>query len=240
MRLLRRHKYVLIGLGVYWPMIFVLTHIPVPRAVGRLGMSDKTMHVIAYMALAFLVWLSISPYEKVNWKKAKVWIVLAALAGYGAFDEFLQGRVGRNPELADFLMNISGILLGLAILTAVSFWPAMMSVSAIFIFSVSNLSNVLLLYPQWRLDTVFAFTGYGTFTLLWIQHLNRLSSPGPGRPLWGLWAVSMPLGLLGIVSGCGVLMGKTVFWIDAAAALFGISAAALLSYATLRLSKKIS
>ncbi len=234
MKLLRRHKYVLIGLGIYWPAIFVLTHIPVPPGVATLGMSDKTMHVLAYLVLVVFVWLSISPYEKVSWKKLKVWIVLAAMVGYGIIDEFLQARIGRSPDRMDFLADITGVLLGLAILTAMSFWPAMVAVSAIFIFVVSNLSNILGVYSPRHLDTVFAFTAYGAFTLIWIQHLSRLSPPGAGRPWWGLWAISVPLGLLGAVSGCGVLMGKAFFIIDASAAVFGISAAALLSYATLR------
>jgi hypothetical protein len=45
MKLLRRHKAVLLVLGIYWPVIFWLTHIPVPDVARQSGMSDKTMHV---------------------------------------------------------------------------------------------------------------------------------------------------------------------------------------------------
>ena len=68
MQLLRRHKSVLIALGIYWPVIFWLTHIPVPDIARQSGMSDKTMHVLAYFVLTFLIWFTISPYEKVQWR----------------------------------------------------------------------------------------------------------------------------------------------------------------------------
>ncbi|MHC5095363.1 MAG: VanZ family protein, partial [Planctomycetota bacterium] len=91
MKLLRRHKTVLLLLGIYWPVIFCLTHIPVPQVARQSGMSDKTMHVLAYFVLTFLVWFAVSPYHKARWNGIKVWIVLATIIGYAAVDEYLQG-----------------------------------------------------------------------------------------------------------------------------------------------------
>jgi len=47
---------------IYWPGLFVLTHIPIPQLARQSGMSDKMMHALAYLALVFLWWFSISPY----------------------------------------------------------------------------------------------------------------------------------------------------------------------------------
>jgi hypothetical protein len=52
------------------------------------------------------VWLAISPYDKVRWNRAKVWIVLAIIVWYGATDEWLQGKVGRQVEFMDFIWDL--------------------------------------------------------------------------------------------------------------------------------------
>ncbi len=103
MALLRRHKYIIAALSVYWPLLFVLTHMPVPSMAREMHMSDKTMHYLAYMSLAFLAWFTVSPYEKVDFFRVKVWVLLPALTLYAAFDEVLQSfAAGRTASLADF------------------------------------------------------------------------------------------------------------------------------------------
>jgi hypothetical protein len=239
MQLLRRHKYILMSLGIYWPALFVLTHIPVPEIAGQSGMSDKTMHVLAYLTLVFFVWLAISPYEKVKWNRAKVWIVLAVIVWYGAFDEWLQGRVGRQMEFMDFIGDIKGTLLALGILTFLSFWPAVIVISSIFIFSISNQSHLLSLYSQYYLDTAFHLTAYTTLTLLWIQHLDRRPQWRRSHPLWPLAALVLPLGLLAIVKLTGMYYyRKSFWWVDVATAVFGIAAAVLVSWLVFRFGKK--
>jgi len=148
MPLLRRHKYTLLILLIYWPALFVLMHIPIPDLARRSGMSDKIMHALAYLTLVFLWWFAISPYRKVDWRKAKAWLALAVMVWYGAFDEWLQGRIGRSVEVADFYADLAGVLCGLMILSIFSFWPASLIVSAAFIFAVINLSKIDLLW-EW-------------------------------------------------------------------------------------------
>lgn len=240
MQLLRRHKYILLSLGIYWPALFVLTHIPVPQIAAQSGMSDKTMHILAYLALVFFVWLAISPYQKVNWLKSKAWIVLAAVLAYGAFDEWLQSKVGRQMEWLDLLGDAKGALLGLAILSFLSFWPAILVVSAIFIFSLSNQSNLLSLYSEYYLNTVFHLTAYTTLTLLWIQHLDRRPKYQRSNPLWPIIALGLPLGLLAVIKITGVYYyHKIIWWVDVATAVFGIAAAILVSWLVFRFGKKM-
>lgn len=239
MQLLRRHKYILLSLGIYWPAIFVLTHIPVPQIAGQSGMSDKTMHVLAYLALVFFVWLAISPYEKVKWNRTKAWLVLAAAICYGAFDEWLQSKVGRQMEFLDLVGDTKGAMIALGILTFLSFWPAVIVVSSIFIFSISNQSNLLSLYSQYYLDTAFHLTAYTTLTLLWIQHLDRWPQCRRNHPFWPLVALILPFGLLAIVKLAGVYYyHKSIWWVDVATAVFGIAAAVLVSWLVFRFGKK--
>lgn len=239
MQLLRRHKYILLSLGIYWPALFVLTHIPVPQIAGQSGMSDKTMHVLAYLALVFFVWLAISPYEKVNWLRPKVWLILAAVVSYGLFDEWLQSKVGRQMEFLDLVGDVKGALLSLCILTFLSFWPAILVVSAIFIFSISNQSHLLSLYSEYYLNTVFHLTAYTTLTLLWIQHLDRWLKYRRSHPLWPMAALLLPLGLLAAVKVTGWCnYHKSIWWVDIATAVFGIAAAVLVSWLVFQFDRR--
>lgn len=238
MKLLRRHKSVLIALGIYWPFIFWLTHIPVPQIARQSGMSDKTMHAMAYFALAFLIWFAISPYEKVNWKRTKVWILLAVVMGYAVADELLQTRVGRSLQVSDMAADAVGLLLAAGILTVFSFWSALLTASAVFVFVISNKSHLLMLYPQYYLNTAFHLTAYTAFALIWIQHAERYNPIRIGTARWGLYALSVPIGLLVLIKGTAPLFGRVVWWVDVATALFGIAAAILISWIVFAVSRK--
>jgi len=232
----RRHRYILPAVGIYWPLIFWLTHIPVPDLARRSGMSDKTMHVLAYLALTFLVWLAVSPYQKVRWNRPAVWVVLVIIAGYGALDEWMQGlpSINRGADFVDFLANLLGILLALGILSFLRFWPALLTVSAIFIFAVNNLSGILLLLGQYHLNTIFHFTAYAALTLIWIQYDSRRPhSPGGLLSRLRRW-IALPAGFLIFIKITGLLFGKRFWWIDAAVGVFAVCAAALSSALVMR------
>lgn len=238
MKLLRRHKYILIALAVYWPLVFVLTHIPVPEIARKSGMSDKTMHLLAYFVLTFLVWCAVNPYHRVRWNQPKTWWVIGVMAVYGALDEYLQGFVGRTPMVSDFLANLVGITLAMVVLSVFHFWPALLSASLMSVFVISNLSDLTLLYPQYHLNTVFHFTAYAGLSLIWIQHIERYLHLRLHRAAWLLVAVSLPLAMLAGVWASAPLFDKTAWWADAATAVVGIIAAVLTSRLTFLITQK--
>jgi len=124
MALSYRQKVTIILLLLYWPAIFILSHIPlenVPGWVIRIDVSDKFLHYLGYLVLVFLLWFVISPGRKVNWRRASVWLVLLVVVWYGAIDEWLQGYVGRCPDIMDFLADLSGALTGLILLSIFRF-----------------------------------------------------------------------------------------------------------------------
>ncbi|MCI0499271.1 MAG: VanZ family protein [Planctomycetales bacterium] len=219
MQLLRRHKSVLLALGIYWPAIFWLTHIPVPDIARQSGMSDKTMHVLAYFALTFLTWFAVSPYEKIRWNKPKVWIVWVVIVLYAAADEYLQGRVGRSADVVDFASDLFGLAMGLGVLSIFSFWPALLAAAVVFIFAISTLSNVLELYQHYHVSAVFHFTAYAAFALIWIQHQQRARS---FIAVQRLFPLIIPVSLLLVIKTAAVFFDRTIGWADAAAALAGI------------------
>lgn len=239
MTLLRRHKTILIALGIYWPAIFLLTHIPVPAIARQSGMSDKTMHLVAYFVLTFLAWYAISPYEKVNWCRPKVWGLIGTLCAYGAIDEFLQGLsfIGRSSDLIDFGANVLGILLALGILSVAGFWASLLTVSAVCVFVVSNMSRLLLLYPELRLNTVFQFGAYTVFTLIWIQWMERQRGVTIQNRLWSVYALTGPLLLLVLVKGSGLLMHREIDRIDTFTSIFGVFSAVVLSFLLFKVTR---
>jgi VanZ family protein len=77
-------------------------------------MSDKLPHVIAYSVLAILfasVWRTFS--GPLSWRH--LGISWALLVLYGIFDELTQTLVGRHGSVLDWLADVAGIILGLAI-----------------------------------------------------------------------------------------------------------------------------
>jgi hypothetical protein len=230
MALSKRHKYILTCLLIYWPGLFILTHIPIPQIARQSGMSDKIMHVLAYLVLVFFFWHTISPYAHVSWKKAKVWLILGLMVGYGAIDEYLQGQIGRNADVMDFLSNLAGIALGLAILTVFAFWPGSLAICAIFIYAVTNLSKIAVLYPQMHINITFHFLAYAVFTLLWIQNMHvyfRLNRPSFK---WFITALALPLGLLLAVKLSSPLFDKQVWSADYFTAAIATATGVLISW----------
>ncbi|MHC4289904.1 MAG: VanZ family protein [Planctomycetota bacterium] len=231
MKIPRRHKIVLLALGIYWPVIFWLTHIPVPDVARQSGMSDKTMHVLAFFVLAFLVWFAVCPYQKARWNRLKVWVVLATVIAYAAIDEYLQGFIpGRSADVWDFVADTVGVVVGLGVLSIFSFWPAMLMFSAIFIFIISNLTNLPQLYPEYHLNAVFHGTAFAAFTLVWIQYLDRRSRPSESRKMWLTAALTMPLSLLLVIEVTAVVFDWPSGWTEAIAAVLGTVFAVFISY----------
>jgi len=240
MKLLRRHKSVLLALGIYWPFLFWLTHSPVRAMARQSGISDKIMHVMAYFVLTFLVWFAVSPYEKVRWNRAKHWFVVFAVIAYGALDEFLQGKVGRSADIHDFIADGFGVLLALGVLSIFEFWLALLTVSAVFIFVLSDVSRLMTLAQYAPYATAFHFTAYTAFTLIWIQWLGRFTRVRPASVRWLAVSLAAPAGLLLGVKAAAPFWDRPFNGFDFVIAVFGICAAIAVSWGLFKLSRRFS
>ena len=239
MKIPRRRKYVLLGLSVYWPALFILTHIPLPELAQRPGMSDKIMHFLAYLVLTFLWCSVISPREKVNWRGSLVWITMIVISFYGLVDEILQHYVGRIGDLGDFSANILGVLTALLILSFCEFWTSCLIVSGIFIFAVTSLSKIAELYTNIFINAAFQFTAYAVFTLIWLQYMSvYLSGITSRRLLWVVIGLILPLGLLTDVTLFSMIFGKPVYFWDYMTGVFGICSAVAVSFIACQMRKK--
>lgn len=203
-------------------------------------MSDKTMHVLAYMILAFFVWLAINPYQKVDWRKAGVWLIIAVIVWYGVFDEWLQSRTGRMMSMWDLAADLVGILSALILLSIFSFWPALLVICGMTVFSLTNLSQIDNKPNLAWLNMLNNFCGYAIFTLIWIQYISHLRSDRKLRILrWSVGMAAPGLLLLVVVRAYGVFVEeKSLQPIENYAAILSIAAAVAVSAAVLRWSLK--
>ena len=212
MTLSLRQKLIIISLLLYWPAIFVLAHIPIPQLVYKAQVSDKTLHLVVYLILVFLLWFAVSPDRRVNWRKAAVWWVFLIMAGYGGVDELLQGYVGRSCDIKDFLANLVGVTGGLILFSFLTFWPALLAVTGITIFCLTNLARANLTELVPVTNAMFHLLAYAVFTMLWIRQIHPLPSK-MSMPKRLIIALAVPIGLLLVVKLFSVVSGRyfTVF-----------------------------
>ncbi len=230
MTLSRRKKLTLLLLGLYWPGFFVLAHIPVPMAVRKAGMSDKTLHVIAYMLLSFLFASVVNREDRMHWRRARPWLVLLGVVWYGVIDELTQALVGRTADVHDYFADVVGCCIALIILTILPFWPAFGVVVAGTVFALSNLTtaNPAVSFPVG--NAVFHVLAYALFTLIWWRNIRGVMATGnPGLKSLIL-ITSGPIGLLALTKVTAYMLSKPVPPPDILLSLAGIVGAVLVLY----------
>ncbi|MBA7628942.1 hypothetical protein ES703_36439 [subsurface metagenome] len=233
MTLSRRQKLTIISLLLYWPAIFILAHIPVPQLVREAHVSDKSLHFLAYLVLVFLLWFAIRPDRKVNWRKTAMWWLLLVIVWYGVVDELLQGYVvGRSCDVMDFFANLTGAFAGLILFTFFTFWPALLVVTGITIFVLTNLTQANLAYLLPVTNATFHLFAYGFFTVLWIRHIHLFLSLKAPKPKWIIVALAPPTGFLFAVKLFSVISGKNFAVQDVIIAVVGIASVVVIVYLT--------
>jgi hypothetical protein len=202
-----RQKIIIAVSPLYFVTLFVSTHMPIPEVVYRANVSDKWLHFLAYMNLFFLLWFSINPDKKANWRKLAVWLIFLGAIICGWVDELSQPYTGRTCDFWDFTADAEGVSAGLIIVTFVSFWPSLLAVWAISIFGVATLIKADLSKVAPILDTVYHVLAYGGFTLIWGQFINLYLSPKTILSRL-LLIISLPLGLMFFVKVSSILLSR--------------------------------
>jgi VanZ family protein len=101
--------------------MFIGTHVPRIPVSMEGGGTDKWLHFGAYAGLGLLLSATLNlwrPCERAGCHGVTV-ILVGAL--YGVADEWLQGFVGRDPDVLDWRADVLGIVFG----TAVFHWVLM-------------------------------------------------------------------------------------------------------------------
>lgn len=93
--------------ALYAGFHFVMTHLPagsVPDLPGR----DKTWHFLSYGLMSgclyLTLWIGGMPVRRT------ALVVVFSSALFALFDEILQGPVGREPELLDWIVDVAGAI----------------------------------------------------------------------------------------------------------------------------------
>jgi VanZ family protein len=231
MRLTRRQKITIAILVPYWVVLIIVAHIPIPQIVYQAQVSDKWLHFLAYLNLIFLLWFSISPDRKVNWRSRAAWLILFAAAAYGGLDELSQPYTGRTCDLWDFVADAEGILAGLVMFTLLTFWQALLAVLAVTIFGLTNLEKADLSKLVPVSDAAFHAFAYGGFTLVWVQFMKLYLSVKPLSARL-LLALGIPIGFLLVVKAGSLLLGRHFAVTDLMFAILAIVVVVTATYLT--------
>jgi VanZ family protein len=232
-----RQKLTIVALGIYWPTFFVFAHIPIPERIREAGVSDKCLHLLAYMILTFLLWNSVRPGVKVRWRKAS-WLVLLGVLAYAVVDEWSQGLIGRSCDVRDLAADVIGAVAALVLMSFVSFRPAGLVVTACTIFGIANVSRVNLSDVIPVASSAFYFVAYGALTTFWMECAGLMPVGGRVSARWIALAVGVPVVFLAAVSGSSVVLRRTVSGQSVMLSLAGIGVAALIVMLTARRCSK--
>lgn len=106
-------------LVIYWSSMFFGTHLPqMPQSLA--GHSDKLLHFCAYGGLAVLLLSWRITRGRVSIRQLLLlWLMIGA---YGIFDEVTQPLVGRDSDVKDWLADLTGAAIGLAVTWPVATW----------------------------------------------------------------------------------------------------------------------
>jgi len=225
MALSRRQKLSILALAIYWPILFIVSHIPIPNLVRKAGVSDKALHFLAYLVLTFLLWVALNPNRKVRWRRAGVWWLLLALTVYGVVDELLQGYLGRSCDIRDLGADVAGIVAGLLLFSIFTFWPAALVAAGVTIFGLTNIARANLAELLPITNAIFGLLSYVLFTLLWIRYIQHFDSLRAPKAKWLAAATALPTALLLVVRLFSVVLGRDFGVQDVLVSFAGILAA---------------
>lgn len=106
-----KSKLALVVLCVYWPAIFVASHIPKQMVPEGWSVSGLKVHVAAYSVLTLLVFAGAGLLWRTSLCSKKAWVLVGLISGYAAGDELLQLlSQGRSGNLADWAIDTATCL----------------------------------------------------------------------------------------------------------------------------------
>jgi hypothetical protein len=208
MKTTREKKFFIAVLIFYWLGIFIATHIPIPGWTRKMGISDKTMHFVAYMTLAMLLWLGTSFEQKADWKKLRAWLLTAIVLLYGVADEISQHFIKRSTDIKDFAANVLGIAVAMAIVTILpARHAAMIFITVCPLFLPAFVRSQLIIQDSISEVGIY-LAGFAAITIAWIKYLSPVYLPDFRQTKLLLLCSAGPTATLGIVKLYAILTGK--------------------------------
>lgn len=235
MTLSHRQKITLISLLVYWPAIFILTHIPLSLEVLRqIQPSDKTLHFLAYFILSFLLYFAAAPSGKLSFRSKKIWLLFLVLVLYAAVDEWLQGLVGRSCDFLDFLANLTGVVAAFVVLSFFSFWPALLIFTAVSILVITKAAQMRFTGRLSFIKPAVYSLAYAFFTISWCRFICSVNFLKSSALKWLSAAFVLPVTVLIAAGIFSFIIGNSFQLPEIICSLAAILAAVTVTYFTRR------
>jgi len=120
-RRVHKSRLALIALCLYWPTIFIISHIPKRFVPPDVEVSGKVLHIAAYFVLTLLVFLNAGLICSTSLRLKKTWLLVGLIAAYAAVDELLQLYIeGRHGSPVDWTTDMVACLfcVGLLVMLA--------------------------------------------------------------------------------------------------------------------------
>jgi hypothetical protein len=174
MKITREQKFFITILIFYWLGIFAATHIPIPDWTRKMGVSDKTMHFVAYMTLALLLWFGTSFEKKADWRKLRPWLLSGIILLYGMVDEPTQHFVKRTPDIWDFAADALGLAVAMAMVTVLPGRHTVMVLTIVCPFFLPGLVRTQLIMQGSILEAGVYLAGFVVVTAIWIKYLSSV------------------------------------------------------------------
>lgn len=225
--MMKRRVLVVSVLASYWAALFVVSHIPIPRIVYRARVSDKVLHFVAYMLLAFLCWWAVGKAKRIDWRRLVVWVMLVVLVCYGIADELLQKFVGRSYETADMAADFAGIATAAVVMTVLTFRWSLLTITAATIFLLANVAKANLYNLMPFTNISFHVIAYGFFALVWTQNISRIKALRDSRLKWVITALSVPIVFVLVVKTVSAMTGRAGWQADMLLAFASVAAVVL-------------
>ncbi len=107
---------------IAWIGAFTATHVPLDRVLRDMEFrpSDVWLHMVGYFGLTTIfVLMTIAR----RWRRYRRLVtVLHVIPIYGVIDELTQPLVGRTAAVTDWLANIAGMILAIALIEGLVAW----------------------------------------------------------------------------------------------------------------------
>ncbi|MCE5341006.1 MAG: VanZ family protein [Planctomycetaceae bacterium] len=175
MKLSKEKKFFTAVLLFYWVGLIVATHIPVPMWVRGMGVSDKTMHVAAYIVLTLLLWLAFWFDIKANWRKFQPWLILVVIFLHGVADELTQHFIaGRSTDPADLCADMLGAAAAMVIITFFTGYNAVMALTVIGPVFLPAIVKAGITKHNSPLESVLYIFVYAIVAVAWMCYLELI------------------------------------------------------------------
>jgi VanZ family protein len=181
-----------------------------------------------YFLLSFLLWITLKPMQKVDWRKSHIWWILLVIIWYAGSDEWLQVYIERGASIHDFIANILGAVTTFILLSIFSFWPALIMVTTITIFAFKNLTaaDFTTMFPG--LSLFVHILGYSSLALIWSRYIHISIVQNKKLIKLAPLFIAGPLIFLLITDFSAFILGKTIRIQDVIASILSVLTISLL------------